>query len=209
MAFDFLRRKEGAEIPPQMMPLPELPPLDQNQMGPPPVNEMRSSGMSSRDVVRDLTGRGYPSTDILAGFQMPNSGPIPQPELPMPPAPSPSPRFFSRPSTEEVQEVAEKIVEEKWRIAEREIDSVKKWRDDFETNLSNLSDRMTKLEMKMDSVEQAILGKVEEYGKGISDVGTELKAMQKVFATTMPTFTENIKELQGLVEETKEKRRKK
>ena len=79
----------------------------------------------------------------------------------------------------------------------------------METNVSNLSDRMTKLEMKLDSIEQAILGKVEEYGKSISDVGTELKAMQRVFQTTMPAFTENIKELQGLVEETKARKHKK
>lgn len=210
-------KKEPPEIPPQLQPLPELSPLGQpQQMGPPPVDFMRNSGMQTRDIVRDLTAQGYPSTDILSGFQTPQQSPAnypaplyPEPSGPLPPPPSPPQRFFSRPSTDEVQEVAERIVEEKWKFAEKEIDSIKKWKEDFETNLSNLSDRMTKLEMKMDSIEQAILGKVEEYGKSISDVGTELKAMQKVFSTTMPAFTENIKELQGLVEETKERKKKK
>jgi len=71
--------------------------------------------------------------------------------------------------------------------------------------LSNLSDRMTKLEMKLDAVQQAILGKVDEYGKNISDVGTELKAMQRVFGTVMPTFTENVKDLRELVDTAKVK----
>lgn len=216
MAFEFFRKKPGdfssPEIPPQLQNLQDLPPLP--DMGPPPIDEMRAQGMSPRDIVRDLTARGYPSADILSRFQTPQNSPAsyPQQQMPMPPAPSPSFSRFSspaKPSTDEIQEIAEKIVEEKWKGAEKEIDTIKKWRDETETNLSNLSDRMTKLEMKMDSVEQAILGKVDEYGRAISDVGTELKAMQRVFSTTMPAFTENIKELQGLVEETKEKRRKK
>ncbi len=41
---------------------------------------------------------------------------------------------------------------------------------------------------------------MDEYSKGISDVSTELKAMQKIFQTVMPQFTANIKELQALVE---------
>jgi hypothetical protein len=62
---------------------------------------------------------------------------------------------------------------------------------------------MTALEKKMDMVIQQVLGKVEEYGKGVADVGVELKAMQKMFNTIMPTFTENIKELQEIVEKVK------
>ena len=203
MAFEFFRKKPGdftpPEVPPQMQNLPDMP----------PIGDMRSAGMSSNDIVRDLTAKGYPASDILAGFQTPQNSPAEYGQQ-MPPAPSPSSSFrFSKPSTDEIQEIAESIVKEKWKESEKELESVKKWKDEFETNLSNLSDRMTKLEMKMDSVEQAVLGKVEDYGKTISDVGTELKAMQRVFSTTMPAFTENIKELQGLVEETKAKRHKK
>jgi len=217
MAFDFFRKKAPAdmslpEMPPQLENLPEMPPLPSELEAPPmpPVDQMRASGMSSRDIVRDLTSRGYSANDIMAGFQTPQSSPAVYPGgMSMPPAPSPPQRFAPiKPSTEEMQEIAEKIVEEKWKGSVKEIDSIKKWKDETETNLSNLSDRMTKLEMKMDSVEQAILGKVDEYGKSISDVGTELKAMQRVFQNTMPAFTENIKELQGLVEESKEKRKR-
>lgn len=205
MALDFFRKRA-----PEQFPQPEVPPQMQ-ELPPPPVNEMRTAGMPSRDIVRDLTSRGYPSTDILSGFQTPASSPAnyPEPSMPMPPAPPPFRFTPSRPATEEVQEIAETIVAEKWKESSRELESIKKWRDETESAISNLSDRMTKLEMKMDSVEQAILGKVEEYGKSISNVGTELKAMQRVFQTTMPAFTENIKELQGLVDETKSRRRKK
>src|SRR3989338_5281691 len=98
--------------------------------------------------VRDLTGRNF---DLS-----------PAPRLPLPPPPSPSfsspPKF--RPATEEIQEVAEAIIAEKWHSVEKELGSIKKWIDEIETTFSNLSDRMTKLEMKLDSIEQAILGKV-------------------------------------------------
>ena len=197
----FRRKKEEPEVPPQFEISPDLP-----DMGAPPIEDMRAKGMSSRDIVRDLTGRGYPSADIAAGLEMqgqtpafyPTPGPSMPPTMPAPPSPPPRPTPVRIP-IEDIERVSEAIISEKWKDVSKDIDEIKKWRDDTETALSNLSDRMTKLEMKLDSVEQAILGKVEEYGRGIADVGTELKAMQRVFGTVMPTFTENIKELQELV----------
>lgn len=176
MAFEFLKKKS--------MEGPEIPP----QLEALPSFDDQ---MPRMDQVRDLTGRGF--------------SPMPIQMQPLPPAPSPMRYAPAKPRTEEIQEIAEAIIAEKWRESAKEIDAIKKWKDETESALSNLSDRMTKLEMKLDSIEQAILGKVEEYGKGIQDVGTELKAMQRVFQTTMPTFVENIKELQGLVGEAKSK----
>lgn len=206
----FRRKKEEPEIPPQFdLSLSEGMP----DFGAPPVNEMRSKGMSSRDIVRDLTAKGYPSTDIATGLEMqgqspafyPTQGPMGMPPT-MPAPPSPPQRATPvRIPIEDIERVSEAIIAEKWKDVSRDIDSIKKWRDETDTALSNLSDRMTKLEMKLDAVQQAILGKVDEYGKNISDVGTELKAMQRVFGTVMPTFTENVKDLRELVDTAKVK----
>jgi uncharacterized protein YoxC len=123
----------------------------------------------------------------------------------MPPAPvfrpAPAP---ARLTTEEIQEIAEAIIAEKWQKVGKEIDEMKKTQDDISASLGGMQERMSNLEKKMDMVIQEILGKVDEYGKGIADVGTELKAMQKVFGTVMPTFTENIKDLQEVVGKAKE-----
>jgi len=199
----FKRKKEEPEIPPQFE---AFPPLDEpQQFGPPPIQGMRARGMQNRDIVRDLTARGYPAPDIAAGFESP-MGPSPayyppsgMPPPPPPPRPSAPPRI----PVEDIERISEAIISEKWKDVSKDLDGLKKWSEEAQNALMNLSDRMTKLEMKLDSIETAMLGKVEEYGKGIQDVGTELKAMQRVFQTVMPTFTENIKELRDIVDVTK------
>jgi hypothetical protein len=201
----FKKRREEPEIPPQFDISGELPPLP--DFGAPPIGEMRAKGMQPREIVRDLTAKGYPSTDIATGMEMSSQSPAFYPSsapmgMPSPPTPPPRPTPIRIP-IEDIERVSEAIISEKWKDVAKDIDDVKKWRDETDMTLSNLSDRMTKLEMKLESVEQAILGKVEEYGKSITDVGTELKAMQRVFQTVMPTFTENIKDLRDLVDTAK------
>jgi prophage DNA circulation protein len=162
----------------------------------------------SQPQLRDLTGRGYPSTDVLQNMQASQMR-VPQmrelPPLPAPPMfrPSASPMSRSPTSTEEMQEIAEAIISEKWQKFGKEFDELKRSQEDISSTISGMQERISGVEKKMDMVIQEILGRVEEYGKGISDVGTELKAMQKVFGTVMPSFTENVKELQELVGDAK------
>ncbi|MCX6774960.1 MAG: hypothetical protein NTY99_02610 [DPANN group archaeon] len=189
----FFKKKQEEDFGMAMPQIPNLPPMPSD--------------------TRDLTGFGRPTqsaTDDLAraeAFGMrpassPYSETLPQGMPPAPvfrPAPAPA-----RLTTEEIQEIAEAIIAEKWQKVGKEIDEIKKTQDDTSASLGGMQERMSNLEKKMDMVIQEILGKVDEYGKGIADVGTELKAMQKVFGTVMPTFTENIKDLQEVVGKAKE-----
>jgi hypothetical protein len=210
----FKRKENIPEMPPELAfpdlpPVPDLPPLSPNITQP---------------QVRNLTASGYPSSDILQGMQqaippMRPAGPpmqqlqpipsaprfrMPLPPPPMPPASMAPPAPQAKLSTEDIQEIAEAIISEKWEKSEKEIDEIKRSQEDSSATISGMQERITNVEKKMDMVIQEVLGKVEEYGRGIADVGTELKAMQKVFGTVMPAFTENIKDLQDLVGEAKE-----
>jgi len=42
------------------------------------------------------------------------------------------------------------------------------------------------------------IGKISEYDKNITDVGVEIKAMEKVFQKVLPTFTENVNKIDRL-----------
>jgi uncharacterized protein YoxC len=201
-------KKKAPEVPPEFpeQALPQLPPLPEL----PPI-----SPDITQPQIRDLTTKGYPSTDVLAGMQAaplrPAPAPMPTtpqlPPIPTPPVfrPAPAPAPAVKTTTEEIEEVAEAIISEKWQKFDKELDELKKSQEELSSAISGMQERITNVEKKIDMVIQEILGKVEEYGKGISDVGTELKAMQRVFNTIMPTFTENIKELQELVGAAKEK----
>ena len=48
-----------------------------------------------------------------------------------------------------------------------------------------------------------MLEKVGEYDKHIGDVGTEVKALEKVFQKVLPGFIENVSELSRITEEMK------
>lgn len=179
-------------------PVPELPPFSQ------PMTQQQ---------MRDLTTKGFTSADVLAGMQasqMRPASPVAMqqlPPIPAPPAfrPSSAPTYPTKTTTEEIEEIAEAIIAERWQKFSRDFDEIKRTQDDIASTISGMQEKITNLEKRMDMVIQEILGKVEEYGKGISDVGTELKAMQKVFGTVLPSFTENVKELQDLVGTAKEK----
>jgi tetrahydromethanopterin S-methyltransferase subunit G len=201
MAIPFMRKKPEDDL--MEMP-PEFPPLQQGMQG---------------QQLRDLTNRGFGSPDILSGAEaagMRPAGPVFARPGPAPvglgvgtPAGMPAPPSFTppraRPVIEEIEEVAEAVVSEKWQKFSKEVEDMKHAQDDISSSIGGMQERMNNLEKKMDMVIREVLGKVDEYGKSISDVGTELKAMQKVFGTMVPAMTENVKELQELVGTAKEK----
>ena len=52
---------------------------------------------------------------------------------------------------------------------------------------------------------EAVLGKLDDYDSRMRDVGTELKAVGKVFKDVIPTFVDNVKELSAVKEELKKR----
>ena len=54
-------------------------------------------------------------------------------------------------------------------------------------------------------LQEAVLGKLENYDTRMRDVGTELKAVGKVFKDVIPTFVDNVKELSSVKEEMKKR----
>jgi len=233
--FDFGKKKEFEAPMAGMPPLPPLPPLPEEfgqqpmpfmppmpqQQGMPPfppapqqVSQFQAQGVPPADIVRAMRQQGYPSTDILAGmqaqqFQPPMSA---MPPIPIPPQPpsrpvvGPSKEDVVTLLTEDIQEIAETIIEEKWNKAKKDFADVEKWKDDVGGQLKGIEENVEATKQRMDSLEKAVFGKVEEYGKGIEDVSTELKAMQRVFTTIMPQFTSNVKELQALLEKNRKKK---
>ena len=198
---------------PEFIPHPGLPPLEARMM------QLQRAGMDQAEINRQLVQEGYPATNVLEHVQTQQFAPMTQPTFQgmMPPPPPPPPQYEPASGkedvitllTEDIQEISEAIIAEKWGKAKKDIDEMLRWKDDADSKLGAIQDQMKALEAKMDSLEKAIFGKVEDYSRGISDVNAELKAMQRVFSTVMPTFTANIKELQGLVEGTKEKKKAK
>ena len=61
-----------------------------------------------------------------------------------------------------------------------------------------MANDVEKLKEDFKVLHEGVLGKLEDYDTRMRDVGTELKAVGKVFKDVIPEFVENVKELKGI-----------
>jgi len=142
-----------------------------------------------------------PSREMGMGGPMDMGGPAPSIGLPPPPSPPMKGKEGVTLLTEDLEEISEAIVEEKWTKFSEEWDKMIDWKEKIDDAVVELRTSLENIEKQIDTVEKAVLGKVDEYAKGMGDVRTELKAMQKVFGDVMPVFTESVKKLKEVAEE--------
>jgi hypothetical protein len=108
-------------------------------------------------------------------------------------------------TTNQVEEIAEAIIEEKWTELARGVSKIVEWKDRTEARMNELDQRLTKLQEDFGNLHTGVLGKLNEYDRNISSVGTDIKAMQKVFQQMLPSFTENVNELNRITKNMKGK----
>ncbi|MCF7860926.1 hypothetical protein K9M79_01680 [Candidatus Woesearchaeota archaeon] len=122
---------------------------------------------------------------------------------PMPPGMGPSGGSDSM--SERIEEIAEAIIDEKWDQLIKNVNRIVEWKTVTEAKLSRMDQEFNDLKGNFDSLHKAIIGKIGEYDKNILSVGTEIKAMEKVFQKVLPTFTENVSELSRITKIMKKK----
>jgi len=175
---------------------------------------MQQQGMSQNQIVDQLKAKGYNSSQIFdamnqaaakGGVGAPGAGPAPAGAPPAPPhggaaPPPPPPAPAAAPAGgeaggERFEEIAESIVEEKFNDFEEDFKKVKTKQDSNSEEILKLQQAVTDLKSGMDNLHKAIVSKIGEYDQNLISVGTEIKAMEKVFSKVLPTFTENVNEL--------------
>jgi len=176
------------------------------------VRAMQAKGYDNNQIVQALQRNGYSSTQIFdalnqsdmasgaPGGQTPPSfagAPIGQDSNP-----GMGPQYAQDygnagggASNEEIEELVESIIEEKWNDLVKDINKIVEWKNDIEIKVTKLEQSFDNLKDEFDKVHQAIIGKIGEYDKNILEVGAEVRAMEKVFSKVLPVFTENVHEL--------------
>ena len=101
------------------------------------------------------------------------------------------------------EELVEAIIDEKWNDLMKDINKVIEWKNSMTNKIDIMEQRFTDLKAEFDKLHNAILGKIDDYDKNITNVGAEVKAMEKVFSKVLPVFTENVSELSKLAREFK------
>ncbi len=225
------KKEEPLEMP---MPSPEMQPPAPSQASPiEQVLMMKQQGYTNNQIVQTLQSQGYNTNQIFdainqaglsGGFE---AAPEPeQPEIGMQdygqgyeqPYQQQSFQSFQAPKEiqpptsideERIQEVAEAIIDEKWEELVKDIKKVIEWKEKSEDRIAKLEQQIIDLRMSIDSLTKSIMSKISAYDQNIVDVGTEVKAMEKVFQKVLPTLTESVNKLDRMTKGYKEPQQKK
>ncbi|MCK5140379.1 MAG: hypothetical protein KAK00_00840 [Nanoarchaeota archaeon] len=157
---------------------------DQGQpdMGQPP--DMNQQGIDQMQGGQDPYGQQYAD-------QGRNDMNFSSPESQQPLAPQDNIR-------EKVEEVAEAIIDEKWNELMKDINKIVEWKERTDTEIKKIEQEIIHLKERFESLHKGILGKITEYDQNLTNVGSEIKAMEKVFQNILPTFTENVNKLERI-----------
>lgn len=186
------------------------------------ITAMRQQGYSNNQIIQTLQRDGYNSSQIfdaisqseISSGQSPaqlNNDQIsfqtqqlgqqlpPMSQQPSTSAPIPMSGLQSTP-----EELIEAIIEEKWNELVKDINKVIEWKQRADSKLVTMEQQLKDMQSQFDKLHQAIIGKVGDYDKHILDVSTQLQAMEKVFGKVLPTFIDNVNELNSITQRVKD-----
>jgi len=199
--FGFGKKKE------EEMPAAPGNPIDQ-------VVVLRQRGMGNDQIIQELERQGYNSSQIFdalnqASLMGPNPGidqsqNFPQQDFSQEQfMPSQQPigqdqQLQPQIDKDQIEEVAEAIIDEKWKEFEEDLKVIIDWKEKTESKMNRLEQELADLAATINSLNKSMMGKISEYDKNISSVGTEIKAMEKVFEKVLPSLTENVNKLERM-----------
>jgi len=107
--------------------------------------------------------------------------------------------------TEAIEEIAEEIVNEKWLEIKSKISDVIEWKNYAEKRIDSVDERLKRIEVSFDRLQSALLSKVQEYGRDVKDLGSEMGSLENAFGKILNPLVENVKELSRITEDLKSK----
>jgi len=176
------------------------------------VVRSRETGTSDKDIIEELKDKGYGSQQILdtmkkADLKTASSAPVNKleplfeddEELPSHGKEEFPAHTETKLSTSDMEELAEKIIEEKWEGVKKDIDELNKWRDESAAVLEEIKKKIEDVSNNIELIKKSISEKMASYSEGLKDVGADIKAMDMVFKQILPELTSDVKELSSIV----------
>jgi len=94
-----------------------------------------------------------------------------------------------------IQEFIEQILNEKWQDMMSDMGDFVLWKGRVDDDLSAIKQEVLRFQARVDGLHQALIGKMDSYQRSMSNLGVEMKALEKVFSKILEPLSENIKEL--------------
>ncbi|MBT4336360.1 hypothetical protein HOD66_03285 [Candidatus Woesearchaeota archaeon] len=182
------------------------------------ILELRQQGLSDEVITQELTRKGMSPQDVGMAMEQADPPPMPGGGAPqmgnpaggqdMPPGPGQAPMGPGQSAAampaeesniyERVEAIVESMIDEKWDDLIAEVRKIVEWKDKIEEKQNSMMNDLEKLKEDFKTLHQGVLGKLEDYDHRMQDVGTELKAVGKVFKDVIPEFVDNVKELKDI-----------
>ena len=192
---------------------------------------MKKKGYDKKNIADDLKNKGYDSSQVSnalnqmdiknsvdsfnPGFDnmqpsiMDQDIPVPEPPEEYQERPRTiSPQQVYQPSRQanyytNQEELIESVVDEKWQQIVDSLGDIEIWKSNINDELTSIKQEILRLSGRLDNLQKAVLGKVNEYNQNISDVGVEIKALERVMQNILQPLTSNIRELSKVTEDIK------
>ena len=138
----------------------------------------------------------------------PSPSPMPSQQMPMmPSAEMPSMPAAPALGYDEMQSVVEEIIDEKWKELLTSMGDITTWKVQVEDDLEAAKQEILRLQSRFDTIQAAVVGKVGEYEGSMKDLSTEMKALEQVMQKILEPLTANIKELNRITEDLRERKK--
>ena len=140
-----------------------------------------------------------------------------QNQSPKSPPPMGSPSFPQPPqqqqqqggnSVEEIEQVVETIIDERWKEVTENIKKVIDWKNAMDEKFTKMDEDVKNLKEDFNELYKAIVSKVGDYDKNILKVDSALKAIKTIFSHVLPTFTANFNALSRVPDDFKSHHKK-
>jgi DNA-binding transcriptional MerR regulator len=175
--------------------------------GLPPLPEMGMEGLEMPPGMELPELPGVPEQPPMPGYpQAPVQGYPQAPAMPAAPMPTPAAAAMGTEQlVDELQRIIEGIIEDKWKAVEDKVAMLDVWKSKLEERMANQAEQIGALQTRMDDFAKSVLGQGEEYQKAMTDVSAQMQAIEKLMGKLIPSLSEEIKELRGIVGEMKER----
>ncbi len=110
---------------------------------------------------------------------------------------------FGRDTEDMIEQIAESIIDEKWQKVVESVGDLNVWKEKVRTDVLSIKQELVRLDNKVESLQKIIIGKVRDYDEHITEVGTEIKALEKVLQNIITPLSSNVKELSKITERLK------
>ena len=100
--------------------------------------------------------------------------------------------------TDTISEIAEQVVQEKFAEFEKRTGDLAAFRNEMQEKVTDLFERLKRIENSIDKLQQAVIGKVSEFSETTQEIHKDLDALHNTTSKLMNPLIDNYKELKKI-----------